>query len=319
VLRRALYFVFSLFYQLAAVGTVIAKPAQTFEFLDSLHPVSAVHSKPILFRAPGNAGEWSFFGAASISNTMNVRDDFYIVDAESRRLDLAAQYAATDAINVGFQLPLNWRGSGFTDDLIEGFHDTFGLSNGPRDRIPDKDYNIGGKNPDYTQFSVPSQGTGLGNPQLLISYDRFETVQPFAAASLPGIDSDYAHTGVDWSVGVKSCIDLNWIELTGFFVYEWIYADSFSGMALPSGSFATGLTGNIPVVDKISVFLGYFWNQSLLRRLEEANSFETYLDGGIVYRSDRGTIYQFTVRENPGPQTNSVDVSGILSIKVGSE
>lgn len=282
--------------------------------MDSLHPVSVLHSKPLLFRGPEESGEWTYFGAVSISNTLNVRDGFYTVDAESRRLELAAQYAATDEIDLGVQLPLNWRGGGFTDGWIDDWHKAFDLPRGPRRRIEDDQYNISGENSDYSKFDVVSHGTGLGNLQLTGGYELDPRFSPVIAVSLPGLNSDYAHRGFDFTFGVKSSWEVERVRLTGFFLYQTIYEDDFDGMTLPSSSFAGGATAALALSERFGLTIGYFVNESLLRELNEANSYETYLDVGVSYRSAAGEVYQFTVRENPGPQSNSVDISGILSV-----
>lgn len=313
-MRRAVYFVFLLICQFGIARFSAAQAVGGYEFMGSLHPVSTVHSKPLLLKGPEAAGEWTYFGAVSISNTLNVRDDYYIVDAESRRLELAAQYALTEQIDIGVQLPLNWRGSGFTDGWIDDWHKAFDLPRGPRRRIEDDQYNIGGENADYSKFDVDSHGTGLGNLQLTGSYELDRLLSPVIAVSLPGFDSDYAHRGVDLTAGLRSSLDFERLRITGFFLYQMIYDDDFDGMDLPTTSFAAGATASFPLSEQFGLSVGYFVNESILRKLSGANSYETYLDVGVSYRSSGGRLYQFTVRENPGPQSNSVDISGILSV-----
>ena len=245
-----------------------------------------------------------------------MRRGYYTIDAETRRLDLAGKYAASDLVVLGAQLPLNWRGSGFTDDGIDDWHRTFGLSGGPRKRFEDNSYDFSGVNSDYSEFNVGSKGTGLGNAQLTVELQLDPLFTPVFAVSLPGFDSDYSHRAVDLTVGARGVTELGPVELCAVFLYQKLGEDDFQGMQLPSDSFAASLTASTMLTDHFGMFLGYSVMESLLRELNEANSYETYLDVGLSYRSESGTVYQFTVRENPGPQSNSVDISGVLSIRV---
>ena len=58
------------------------------------------------------------------------------LDGETYRTNLALRYGIGKRFEVGLDIPFIAESGGFLDALVEGFHDTFGLGAGGRDKVP---------------------------------------------------------------------------------------------------------------------------------------------------------------------------------------
>src|SRR5262245_7982138 len=91
-------------------------------------------------------------------------DRRFIVDGETRTLDLTVRHGLRDDLDVGLRLPVRWRGGGELDPVIDTWHRIFGLPDGNRrDFLRDR-FRVDGLTTDRGAFSWDDEtGTGLGN------------------------------------------------------------------------------------------------------------------------------------------------------------
>lgn len=80
-------------------------------------------------------GEILFHGAVASINVLNAPKELYVADMEFERLNLNCWYGVTDRFELGVRASYEWVNGGFQDDLIAGFHHTFGLNLGSRDEF----------------------------------------------------------------------------------------------------------------------------------------------------------------------------------------
>ncbi len=117
------------------------------------------------------AGEWDGMFLLDIVNHANVAVDGaeeVIFDGESQLFNLMATYAPTNAWQVGVDVPYVRYDGGFTDSIIEGWHDLWGLSNanreGPRDQLRIR-------YADQTAtYDMVDDSSGIGDVRLWSSY-----------------------------------------------------------------------------------------------------------------------------------------------------
>jgi hypothetical protein len=91
-------------------------------------------------------------------------DRRFLVDGETRTLDLTVRYGLRESFDVGLRVPVRWRGGGELDSLIDTWHRIFGLPDGNRkDFLPDR-FRVEGLTTDRGSFSWDDEaGTGFGN------------------------------------------------------------------------------------------------------------------------------------------------------------
>ena len=89
----------------------------------------------------------------------------FAVDGESYFLTLSLRRGMTQRLELGIDLPLIAHAEGFLDNAIEGWHDTFGLSNSKRDGLSNQ---LGFRyvNANNAQYELSSPTFGIGDIQL---------------------------------------------------------------------------------------------------------------------------------------------------------
>jgi hypothetical protein len=92
-----------------------------------------------------------------------------ILDGESYRTALIYRRGMADGWQLGMELPLISHRSGFMDNFIENWHDTFGLPNGDRDPWPNNRLLFSYSRDGVVVEELSSGTTGVGDLQLLVS------------------------------------------------------------------------------------------------------------------------------------------------------
>ena len=86
-------------------------------------------------------GRWtlrtSLLWLNSFSWTQNIpgetpQDRRFLIDGETRTLDVAIRYGLRDHIDVGLRMPFRWRGGGSLDAVIDTWHRLLSLPSGNR-------------------------------------------------------------------------------------------------------------------------------------------------------------------------------------------
>ena len=87
----------------------------------------------------------------------------FLVDAEHQTVEGTVRYGVTDRLSVGVRLPVQWRGGGFLDGVIDLFHETTGFASNIREAFYNDRHRIEGFLDDARPFSwnhVPGVGVG---------------------------------------------------------------------------------------------------------------------------------------------------------------
>src|SRR5262245_30498010 len=91
-------------------------------------------------------------------------DRRFLIDGETRTLDLTVRYGVRHDLDVGLRVPVRWRGGGELDSLIDTWHRIFGLPTGNRNDFLTDRFRVEGLTTDLGPFSWDDgKGTGLGN------------------------------------------------------------------------------------------------------------------------------------------------------------
>jgi len=116
-------------------------------------------------------------------------DRQFLVDGESRTLEVVAMHGVTDDLDLGVRVPLHWRGSGFTDPIIDLFHEAtsfFVLDNERNDFLKDA-YRIEGRTYGGDVFDADQDGgTGLGDVEAIGRWRFHDAGRDGLSAALVG-------------------------------------------------------------------------------------------------------------------------------------
>lgn len=86
-----------------------------------------------------------------------------LLDGESDRWTLSAQYGVTDSVEVGIEIPYMVYGGGFLDSFIINWHDRFGMPQGGRDTAPRDRIKYSYSKSGAQQLRLDSSGSGFGD------------------------------------------------------------------------------------------------------------------------------------------------------------
>ena len=134
----------------------------------------------------------------------------FVIDGESYFLTLSLRRRVKHQLELGVDLPLVAHGEGFLDNGIEGWHDTFGMSNTKR-RGPSNQLGFLYSGPGSNQYELASPAFGIGDIQLTAAVplkgggdtDKI-SVAVRSSIKLPtGAEEELRGSGaVDFSVGL---------------------------------------------------------------------------------------------------------------------
>jgi hypothetical protein len=131
-------------------------------------------------------------------------DDLLMLDGETVRTNLSFTHGFASGWSLGVEVPYYRVGGGVLDDVIDGWHSTFGLPDGGRNARPEGEFLFRFGDRVAPGFLLMEPQTGVGDTQLkfarLIGADQGFVVQ--ASIKLPTGDEDMlAGSGSgDWSV-----------------------------------------------------------------------------------------------------------------------
>lgn len=286
---------------------------------NNTHPLSSLHLtwQPLTNDAkePGDVRvraslEWS---------STAVVEQSHVVDAESRFVFSEFSVDLSEADTVSLLVPVVWRGSGFMDEVINWWHDAFGLPEGDRNQTADNKYLIAGVREDGEAFELDEDGTGLGNFRLrwtssLGEVGGIDDVAFGLDLSLPTASEEFGHNGVDLGAGLRLLERLDrWtIFLDAAYLY---YSDpDLSGLRFRENHLEGGIGVDRQLGD--SFFLGLAFNGSseTVTSIADYPDWWLYFDVYGGYEFSGGSVFTFGVRENPGNSGGTVDVQFHLGL-----
>ncbi len=90
----------------------------------------------------------------------------YVLDGATHQLDIEYARALTDHWHVAARLPVIKHDQGFLDNLIDNWHDWFGLPNGVRDQLPTDALNFSIAAADVSLAALADNQTSVGDAEL---------------------------------------------------------------------------------------------------------------------------------------------------------
>lgn len=133
-----------------------------------------------------------------------------LLDGESQRWSLGWRAGIGEGWDLGVEVPLLYVDGGFMDDLVEDWHDFFGLPNGGRENVQQDDYRYAYTRNGAAVLDNRDDGTALGDVRVDLGRALREGWMLRAQIKLPTGDDDRLAGGnlgaalwTDWALPVE--------------------------------------------------------------------------------------------------------------------
>lgn len=160
------------------VGILLANATQARD-LQPLHmsnqaPLSAVFAVPLSSSAKLLSEQHSQWGiqidSASVYSRRRNHQEGLIQDGEFTTLLLHYHMNIKKHWQLGFYLPWRYQGGGFSDSIVDGWHELFGLPEGGRDTAPKHRLLVTYQSQGQTQLLLQETGSGFMDLRTRLSY-----------------------------------------------------------------------------------------------------------------------------------------------------
>ena len=188
------------------------------------------------------------------------------LDGETTRLAFTYRYGLSDRLDIGIEVPYLWHRSGNLDSIIDGWHDFFGLPDGPRATRERNQLQFLYADSQATLMDLTSDANGAGDIRLLAGWRLSETEGHSTALrfgiKLPTGESDelLGSGGTDISLGLAGDTVNLWgkANLSGFYRVNVTYLGEPDRLADRYNDF----------VGQLSFGLGFHVQQNVALRLQ---------------------------------------------------
>ncbi|HEX5787550.1 MAG TPA: DUF3187 family protein [Woeseiaceae bacterium] len=157
-------------------------PVRTHNPFLQIYGVPAFQGADVL--SPGRS-DWRFtFDIANHADDSATSTESITLDGESYFLNFAARRGMTPWLELGIDVPVVAHADGMLDNVIEGWHDLWGMSNANRTGPPNE-LEFVYANPAIDDYALYSGGAGLGDVRLHAAVPlRFAALPPTAALTV---------------------------------------------------------------------------------------------------------------------------------------
>jgi len=308
---------FGLLSVLMLTAEALGEPARVY----NPHPLGSIHlSVPPQSASPVEPQQLLLELSGSIANTVNREPHQYLIDAQTQDGSLFAAFAPTEDLQLEAHQALIYRGAGDTDHIIEEWHDTFGLPKGPRVRIPENQYVIEGDTREGETFGVSRKGTHFSGLDLSAKY-RFYQSADLDLAVLPSLRLP---TGADTfgpdntDLGISGLATYRMSRLTLDFGATYVYfADTeLDALRYEKSHFSGFGAVDYAWTDSFALLAALTLESALLENVEQYPDYQVYADFGFRIALCPSSAFEFVVRENPGPDDSTADITLFGSIQM---
>jgi hypothetical protein len=244
---------------------------------------------------------------------------YFLVDGEHQTTDLSLRYGVSRCFDLAVRVPVHWRGGGWGDDWIDGFHESLawlGLLDNGRPDFDEDAYRVEGRHHDGTPFSWSDErGTGLGNVELAAHWALAGAApgSPFTLAAigrvtLPTGTEHYDVGGVDVGLQLVSAFALRraldlYVGVGG----TWFSEDEIDGVEYEDlrGSGFVALEWRVG--SRWSVLLQFEASSNLVTNVDRYPTFQSYVNLGAKTDLGRSLRLELGFTENIHDQQSTTD------------
>ena len=303
----------------ATLPTASADELESAEFLAS--PPESANQQPLelmhrTFVPTGpfalHSGSLAFSLDGAWANTVNRRKSSYLFDAETRMLRPSLRIGVVEGVELQLDQPLLWRGGGFTDPLIDGWHQSFGMPRGPRQFVPDDTLTLEGDTRDGGQYSENRGGLGLSDGLLGTRIELLRNARSVLStqlsASIPTGRSSYGQSASDLTAALLGSYKFSDLWIFAGAGYSYL-SDPWEKQLLFRRQQVRGFVGaSYFLNDHLVAYLGVNGGGAFLSNIERFPDYQIYLDAALRRRFGEKSFLSLLVRENPAPSQGTTDI-----------
>ena len=251
-----------------------------------------------------------------------ILDDSFVVDDETRYLDLKASYVPIKDLEISFSLPVLWRGGGVLDSFIEDWHDFFGLPGGNRDTAVDDSFSYSAFEDNGETFLITRDGYSLGTASLGAKYLLTPGTKNAPAwaltfdLGLPTARDSFGQENLDFIAGLIGSYNYSRFSFYWGGAYSLFLDDEIAGVNFEKHHAEGFLSIEYRILDSLAFVLSTYAHSNLIDNLDEHSSFGIYNDFAFIYRATEAMLLELLLRENPGGGDGTSDVTFGLGAKI---
>lgn len=286
------------------------------------HPLALLHLSALPQSAVTlPADSTKLFSSLTISNTLNRERGDFLIDAETRVLELGVTHSFADSLELSLTGNAVYRGGGESDQLIEEWHSIFGLPNGQRRRVPQSSFSLEGTNRDGSEFALTRDGIALGDlgvgaKQQLWS-DKNGAVAVSLRGALPTGAESYGQDALDIATDLLATYSLgDSITVHGGIGYLFFGDTEEEGLNYRTHHGSLFFAAGWRMTAELSLLLQGVVASALLEDLPRYPDFSSYLDVALRYGRKGSAYASLLLRENPYPDKSTTDVSLLAELSI---
>ena len=220
-------------------------------------------------------------------------------------------------MELSFELPLFWQGSGILDSLIFNWHQFWGLPQGPRASTQNNDFDISGDS--SRNFDIESSGLRVGDlrfgiKKLLTSGN--DNLPAFATSlefRLPTGNEQFSPRGIDFTADLLASKRIDKIIFYSGIYYSYFNNEFFNDIRYNQNRYGGFFTTEYAYSDSLSFLLTFLASSNLSSDIVIFPNHQVYSDIGFKYGLNKNLELEFNIRENPTPSEGSSDFSALFA------
>jgi len=251
-------------------------------------------------------------------------DRRFLVDGEHRTFAFQFRHGLGHGVDVSLRLPIQWRGAGILDPLIDWFHENTGTMNNARDEFDQNRYRVQGRDRAGHTFDWDDEhGTGLGNAEVSVRWAFLKPRHPrglrlaaIARAGLPTGTGPFETGSFDLGMQLVAAKRLHrrW-DVYGGVGGSWYSDDEIRGFEYEPWRGYGFLAVEFRVFRAWSLLLQTDASTRLISNVEDYPATQWYLSAGAKADLGRQTRLVLGFTENLVDQQSTMDISGWVGIE----
>lgn len=256
------------------------------------------------------------FGWNQTKRGENPRIRRFLVDSEHMTVEGEMRKALSRRLSVGARLPVQYRGAGFMDGLIDAWHTATGTASNIREAFYNDRYRIEGFLDNGERFSWnDSRGWGLGNVELDAHYAfavpssrKGLRAAVIGRARLPTGTGPFRADGVDLGLQVVAAKKVaNRLDLYGGVGATWFSDPTLRGITYRTFRGNVFLALEWQVNSCWSFIIDTWYTSRLVKDILRYQEAQWYLDFGAKIDLSRNCMLEVGIIENFENQQTTVD------------
>ena len=264
----------------------------------------------------GNSFSWTQDVAGE-----NPSDRRFLIDGETRTLDLTLTRGLSASTDVSLRLPVRWRGGGGLDGFIDAWHRTFaflGIDDGGRPKFLEDAFRVEGVTTEGQPFSWNDEtGMGLGNLELSGRWrfhERGVAAALVARGSLATSTSPFADSwGGGLQVVARKPLGASWdVHLgVGGTLESQPSGAGFRYSGARAQGFAAATWRPWP---RLSLSVESNVASRLVRDIDRYPGVHWLINGGARFAASRRTLIELGLTENIKDQASTTDFAVYFAV-----